>query len=182
VKPRGEVSSESLARGGASTRGEGASPTAKREHLGGGEGQESIGSSGCLTAEARVRTLGRSKALKSQALACSEAAPDGQSRTVRPRRAHRVQRPVSGFGRSLVVELLRWFDDRADAETGCPGRPVGHRGSERGERGQEGAVEGRGGSSSRACSARAEASRNGKRATGIERCHGWPSGKSSEGR
>jgi hypothetical protein len=50
--------------GGASTRGEGASPTAEQEDLGGEEGQESIGPDTGLTAGGRERTLGWSKALK----------------------------------------------------------------------------------------------------------------------
>jgi hypothetical protein len=51
---------------GASTRGEGFGPTTESARLGGGEGQESIGSAGRLTARTRARTLSRSKALKSK--------------------------------------------------------------------------------------------------------------------
>jgi hypothetical protein len=49
-----------------STGGEGFGPPAELAHLGGEKGQESIGSDEHLIAHTRVRTLGRSNALKSQ--------------------------------------------------------------------------------------------------------------------
>jgi hypothetical protein len=52
-----------------SARGEGASPTVELVNLGGGEGQESIGFSGCLTVPGGERLLNRSKALGSGSLA-----------------------------------------------------------------------------------------------------------------
>ena len=51
--------------GSKSARGEGESPTVELDGLGGEEGQESIGFSGCLTVPGRERLLNRSKALKS---------------------------------------------------------------------------------------------------------------------
>jgi len=51
--------------GSRSARGEGESPTVELVGLGGEEGQESIGFSGCLTIPGRERLLSRSKALKS---------------------------------------------------------------------------------------------------------------------
>jgi hypothetical protein len=44
-----------------SARGEGASPTVELVGLGGGEGQESIGFSGCLTVPGGERLLNRSR-------------------------------------------------------------------------------------------------------------------------
>jgi hypothetical protein len=52
-----------------SVRGEGESPTVELVDLGGGEGQESIGFSGCLTVPGGERLLNRSKALESGSLA-----------------------------------------------------------------------------------------------------------------
>jgi hypothetical protein len=73
-------------------------------NLEGEKGHESIGSSNRLTAEVRVRTLGRSKALKSQALACPTLLQTAFREPYAPRCAHRTLPPVSGSGRSLELE------------------------------------------------------------------------------
>jgi hypothetical protein len=92
--------------GGASTRGEGASPTAEPADLGGAKGQESIGSIARLTARTRVRTLGRSNALKSQAQACGRALPPIFREPVALSWALRVDPPLAA---SAARSLPRHF-------------------------------------------------------------------------
>jgi hypothetical protein len=79
----------------------GQSPNGRAGNLGEGEGHGSIGSRGRLTADTRVRTLSRSNALKSQALACRKLFQVAFCESPAPRRANRALRPVSGFDRSL---------------------------------------------------------------------------------
>jgi hypothetical protein len=82
------VSSDAMVLVEASARGEGFGPTTGSVDLGGGKGQESIGSAVRLTAHNRVRTLSRSKALKSQALACRRRLHATFRGPSAPKRAH----------------------------------------------------------------------------------------------
>jgi hypothetical protein len=101
--------------GGASTRGEGASPTAGQEDPGGEEGQESIGPDTGLTVGGRERTLGWSKALKPPAPARPRWLREGLANPValsgrfahQPRRPHPASplpRPTSVGGRQEDAE------------------------------------------------------------------------------
>jgi hypothetical protein len=76
--------------GGASTRGEGESPTVERADPGGEEGQESIGPDAGLTVGGRERTLGWSKALKPPAPACPRWLRTGPGEPGRALRALRA--------------------------------------------------------------------------------------------
>jgi hypothetical protein len=90
-----------------SARGEGVSPTAERVNLGGEEGQESIGFSGCLTVPGRERLLNRSKALESGStpvrvvLRWSETEPVDACLSVLRRRFR------AGVGLSSLSSLVR---------------------------------------------------------------------------
>jgi hypothetical protein len=106
AKPRAALFSDSAVHGGASTRGEGFGPTIGRVNLGGGEGQESIGSAVRLTAHNRVRTLSRSKALKSQALACRRRLQATFREPDAPLWLLCVDPPSAVFGRSPVPRLV----------------------------------------------------------------------------
>jgi hypothetical protein len=82
----------------------GRKPNGRAGYLGGGKGHGSIGSGVRLTVDARVRTLSRSNALKSQALACRKLLQVTWSEPPVPRRANRALRPVSGCDRSLGLD------------------------------------------------------------------------------
>jgi hypothetical protein len=155
--------------GGASTRGEGESPTAEREDPGGEEGQESIGPDTGLTAGVRERTLGWSKALKPPAPARSRWLREGQTNPVAPfgRFAHQPRgRPAASPSPNLASAGGR----REDAE-GSPGAHGANGG--RGRRGRpETEPAGAGVKVETRSLATAGASRNGRRAEDAERRHG----------
>jgi hypothetical protein len=128
--------------GGASTRGEGASPTVEQEDPGGEEGQESIGPDTGLTAGGRERTLGWSKALKPPAPARPRWLRDGLANPVAPfgRLAHQPRgRPTASPSLSPASAGGR----RVDAE-GSPGARGGQRRTRSGSTAGNGTSEGGG--------------------------------------
>jgi hypothetical protein len=106
--------------GGASTRGEGESPTAEQEDPGGEEGQESIGPDTGLTVGGRERTLGWSKALKPPAPARPRWLREG------------LANPVAPFGRSLHQPLGPQTASPSPSPASVGGRREDAEGSSRG--------------------------------------------------
>jgi hypothetical protein len=151
-------------------------------YLVGGEGQESIGSAVYLTGHDRVRTLSRSKALKSQALACRRLLLPAFREPNAPFRAFCVDPPSAVLTARSFTNSLRRGGVRVDVKSkvGVARTNVSDVAWQAGSRG--GAFTGRGESPPQACLWEALASQNDKRASGVERRHGWLRGKSSEGR